>query len=131
MDCPRCDEDLSIYVAEGTGAAAVVCDTCGFADVSTSHTADRTGSESWDRALERFDTSTLTDQRLRQTTRGETVSIPFAEPVENPAEPTQRADSVETVSLSAEDAATSQLLDGQATDSQELSTQKIRGDSDE
>lgn len=103
MDCPRCDGSLSVYVAERPGTAAVVCDACGFADVSASHTADGGENESWDQALERFNTSKFADQRLCQTTRGETVSIPSAEPANDVTESTQFADSVVIVSSIGED----------------------------
>lgn len=53
MDCPRCDDSLEELVFEGRHA--VVCEYCGFADVSADHSpAEREDEESWETALRRF-----------------------------------------------------------------------------
>ncbi|WP_435099136.1 hypothetical protein [Halarchaeum sp. P4] len=53
MDCPRCDGTLEELVFEGR--RAVVCESCGFADVAADHSpAERENEESWETALRRF-----------------------------------------------------------------------------
>jgi uncharacterized Zn finger protein (UPF0148 family) len=52
MACPRCDTPLERYtLAE---AEAVVCERCGYIGVPVEHTSEPVEAESWQAALDRF-----------------------------------------------------------------------------
>lgn len=76
MRCPRCGGPLVTFAVEGVDEPAVVCESCGFADVSASHRAELADNESWERAIERFDESRLPPDRTCRTERAASVSPP-------------------------------------------------------
>jgi hypothetical protein len=54
MACPRCGGDLERYAL--ADAESVVCESCGYIGVPVEHDSEPVVIESWDEALERFDT---------------------------------------------------------------------------
>lgn len=75
MHCPRCEDPLIEYSVEGHADSAVVCESCGYAGVSTDHHSERTPAESWDAALHRFEGGRLLDE-AQQTARTSGISLP-------------------------------------------------------
>jgi hypothetical protein len=75
MRCPRCDDPLTTYALGGGEDAAVVCETCGYADVPASHYSDADPPETWDDALERFEDGAEEFVAALQRTASE-VSVP-------------------------------------------------------
>jgi hypothetical protein len=75
MRCPRCDDPLTTYALGGGEDAAVVCETCGYADVPASHYSDADPPETWDDALERFEDGAGEFVAALQRTASE-VSVP-------------------------------------------------------
>ncbi|ERG88020.1 MAG: hypothetical protein J07HX5_00161 [halophilic archaeon J07HX5] len=76
MDCPRCGGPLSTFAVETTDRSAVVCEACGFAGVAASHRGEERNPESWERAVERFETADVSLEQSRQTGRADAVSVP-------------------------------------------------------
>lgn len=68
MHCPRCDDALVTYTLR-TGEAAVVCERCGYADVSASHHGEVPSRESWDDALERLEEGEASLGRLKRVSQ--------------------------------------------------------------
>ncbi|WP_435074641.1 zinc finger domain-containing protein [Halorubrum sp. HHNYT27] len=52
LECPRCGTTLSTFALGG--AAAVVCDDCGYAGVEADHSGEPRLVESWEEAFARF-----------------------------------------------------------------------------
>ncbi|MFB6148905.1 MAG: zf-TFIIB domain-containing protein [Halobacteriales archaeon] len=52
MECPRCDAELVTYTLEGV--TAVVCESCGYADVPAELDVEPRENETWEEAFERF-----------------------------------------------------------------------------
>lgn len=65
MRCPRCGEELVTYALADSDDAAIVCESCGFADVPASHRSDATPPESWEDAIDRVET----DDPVAEATR--------------------------------------------------------------
>jgi hypothetical protein len=76
MRCPRCGGSLATFAVEEGDESAVVCESCGFTDVSAEHGSELADSESWERAIERFDETRLPPDRTCQTDRAEGVTPP-------------------------------------------------------
>jgi transcription elongation factor Elf1 len=79
MDCPRCDDTLVTFALEASERSAVVCESCGFTGISTSHTTETEEIESWAQAMGRFADTTATPEQLCQTSRTESVTLPVEE----------------------------------------------------
>ncbi|ACV10628.1 conserved hypothetical protein [Halorhabdus utahensis DSM 12940] len=80
MECPRCGGDLTTFALGGEKATAVVCESCGFSGVPASHRYEGGEPESWDRAMERFESENLSAERTCLIGREAGVRIPFDEP---------------------------------------------------
>jgi hypothetical protein len=76
MQCPRCEESLSTFSVQATGETAVVCEACGFTGIATTHGAEQSDIESWDRAMRRFERTDQSTDETCETGRAETVSVP-------------------------------------------------------
>lgn len=76
MRCPRCDASLVTFVIQSADQSAVVCESCGFAGVPTSHYPDERDAESWKQALERFDRVLWASEQSCETTRTTAVPLP-------------------------------------------------------
>lgn len=80
MDCPRCGGQLSTFAVETTDRSAVVCESCGFVGVATSHEPAERDIESWDLAIKRFETASDSPDRSCHVRRADAVSVPTDEP---------------------------------------------------
>jgi hypothetical protein len=78
MRCPRCDSDLSKYTLATADQTAIVCESCGFADISTSHHNEASPPESWEFAFARFNQH-LDSHLGKPENTGRTPSIPIPE----------------------------------------------------
>ncbi|WP_135663599.1 hypothetical protein [Halorhabdus rudnickae] len=76
MECPRCGKDLATFAIEGTEATAVVCESCGFSGVPASHRHEDSETETWDRAMKRFESEQLPPEATCLIGREDGVSIP-------------------------------------------------------
>ncbi|EMA28352.1 hypothetical protein [Haloarcula japonica] len=78
MRCPRCESDLSTYTLATVDQTAIVCESCGFADISASHHNEASPPESWEFALARFNQNPDSNPGRPENT-GRTPSIPIPE----------------------------------------------------
>ncbi|MHC3381497.1 hypothetical protein [Haloarcula sp. H-GB5] len=78
MRCPRCKSDLSTYTLATAGQTAIVCESCGFADISASHHNEASPPESWEFALARFNQNPDSNPGRPENT-GRTPSVPIPE----------------------------------------------------
>ena len=78
MRCPRCDSDLSKYTLATADQTAIVCESCGFADISTSHHNEASPPESWEFAFARFNQH-LDSNLGKPENTGRIPSIPIPE----------------------------------------------------
>ncbi|KAA9395785.1 hypothetical protein Har1130_16850 [Haloarcula sp. CBA1130] len=78
MRCPRCDSDLSTYTLATADQTAIVCESCGFADISASHHNEASPPESWEFALARFNQHPDSNLGKPENT-GRTPSVPIPE----------------------------------------------------
>ncbi len=76
MRCPRCDATLVTFVIESADQSAVVCESCGFAGVPTSHHPDELDIESWEQAFARLDQMQWSPEQSCETGRTAAVSLP-------------------------------------------------------
>ena len=86
MRCPRCDSDLSTYTLATGNQTAIVCESCGFADLSTSHHNEASPPESWEFAFARFNQHPDSNRGKPENT-GRTPSIPIPESDESTDRP--------------------------------------------
>jgi hypothetical protein len=86
MRCPRCDSDLSKYTLATADQTAIVCESCGFADISTSHHNEASPPESWEFAFARFNQH-LDSNLSRPESTGRTPSVPIPESDESTDRP--------------------------------------------
>jgi hypothetical protein len=86
MRCPRCDSDLSKYTLATADQTAIVCESCGFADISTSHHNEASPPESWEFAFARFNQH-LDSNLSRPESTGRTPSVPIPESDESTNRP--------------------------------------------
>ncbi|WP_146418194.1 hypothetical protein [Haloarcula hispanica] len=86
MRCPRCESDLSTYTLATADQTAIVCESCGFADISASHHNEASPPESWEFALARFNEHPDSNPGKPENT-GRTPSVPIPErdePIDRP-----------------------------------------------
>jgi len=86
MRCPRCDSDLSKYTLTTVDQTAIVCESCGFADISTSHHNKASPPESWEFAFARFNQH-LDSNFGKPENTGRIPSIPIPESDESTGRP--------------------------------------------
>jgi len=86
MRCPRCDSDLSTYTLATGNQTAIVCESCGFADLSTSHHNEASPPESWEFAFARFNQHPDSTPGKPENT-GRTPSVPIPESDESTDRP--------------------------------------------
>lgn len=86
MRCPRCDSDLSKYTLATADQTAIICESCGFADISTSHHNEASPPESWEFAFARFNQH-LDSNLSRPESTGRTPSVPIPESDESTDRP--------------------------------------------
>jgi hypothetical protein len=79
MRCPRCGGTLTTFSVGEADRSAVVCDACGFADVSASHRPEEADRESWESAMARFEETRLPPDRTCRTGRTRGVGPPDGE----------------------------------------------------
>lgn len=86
MRCPRCEANLSTYTLATADQTAVICESCGFADISASHHNEDSPPESWAFALARLAQSPDSNVRKPQNMdRTPSVSIPESDtPTDQP-----------------------------------------------
>lgn len=101
MECPRCGGNLETFAVEGAEATAVVCESCGFSGVPASHRHEGGEPESWDRAIERFDSNRPSPERTCLIGRQEGVRVPIDEPDSETGSRVDIDDFEETVSVAA------------------------------
>ena len=101
MKCPRCGGNLSTFALGGANATAVVCESCGFSGVPASHRPEGGEPESWDRAIERFDSDRPSAERTCSIGRQEGVRVPVEDPDSETASRVDIDDFEETVSVAA------------------------------
>lgn len=73
MRCPRCDGTLETFTATMTDSSAVVCESCGFTDISASHRPETSDGESWEQAIEHLDEQRVPPARMVR--RGQEVDV--------------------------------------------------------
>ena len=101
MECPRCGGNLMTFAVGGTEATAVVCESCGFSGVPASHRYEGGDPESWDRAMERFDSENPSAERTCLIGREEGIRIPFDDSDSETESGIDIADLEETVTVAA------------------------------
>lgn len=101
MECPRCGGNLTTFALGGAKATAVVCESCGFSGVPASHRYEDGDPESWDRAIERFDSDRPSAERTCLIGRQEGVRVPIDEPDSETESRVDIDDFEETVSVAA------------------------------
>lgn len=101
MECPRCGGTLTTFAFGGAEAAAVVCESCGFSGVPATHRYEGRDTESWDRAMERFDNERPSAERTCLIGRQAGIRVPTEEQDAEAGSRVQVEDFEETVSVGA------------------------------
>ncbi|CCQ32450.1 hypothetical protein HTIA_0300 [Halorhabdus tiamatea SARL4B] len=79
----------------------MVCESCGFSGVPASHRYEGGEPESWDRAIERFDSDRPSAERTCRIGRQEGIRVPVVEPDPETESRVDIDDFEETVSVAA------------------------------